>query len=113
MRGSGRRSSARPQSSHPEVEFLPGRHDVPSARDAEVTVADAHTILEALNQVDEIYRITLKLFYLCELSYREIAGTLGIPMGTVMSRLSRGKEQLRVKVDDLQTRTDPNPSSTV
>jgi len=97
----------RHQNSHPEVEFQPGQHDVPSTANAEVTAVDAHTILEALDQVDETYRITLKLFYLGELSYREIADTLGIPVGTVMSRLSRGKDQLRARLGELQTRADP------
>ena len=99
--------AARRQSSHPEVEFQPGHHDVPSTGGTETTAADAHTTLEALDQVDEIYRITLKLFYLGELSYRQIADTLEIPVGTVMSRLSRGKDQLRAKLGELQTRADP------
>ena len=98
---------ARRQSSYPEIEFHPGQHDVPSAEDAGGTAADAHTILEALDQVDEVYRVALKLFYLGELSYREIAETLDVPVGTVMSRLSRGKEQLRAKLANLQTGVDP------
>jgi RNA polymerase sigma-70 factor (ECF subfamily) len=56
---------------------------------------DARIVLDALLQVDEPYRATLARFYLCEFSYKEIAETLKIPIGTVMSRLSRGKEQLK------------------
>lgn len=56
---------------------------------------DGATIVEMLTRVDEIYRGPLTLFYLEDLSYREIADVLEVPIGTVMSRLSRGKDQLR------------------
>lgn len=56
---------------------------------------DARTALAALEMVEESYRSALELFYLGDLSYKEISTTLGVPIGTVMSRLSRGKEQLR------------------
>lgn len=56
---------------------------------------DAHLALEALESVDEIFREPLSLFYIQDLSYKEIAEVLDLPMGTVMSRLSRGKAQLR------------------
>jgi RNA polymerase sigma-70 factor (ECF subfamily) len=86
---------ARHQSNHPEVEFLPDHHDSPIVDSAALRLADARIVLEALKNVDETYRTALELFYLGELSYREIAGILEIPIGTVMSRLSRGKEQLK------------------
>jgi RNA polymerase sigma factor (sigma-70 family) len=56
---------------------------------------DAHLALEALESVDEIFRVPLSLFYVEDLSYKEIAEVLELPIGTVMSRLSRGKVQLR------------------
>ena len=51
--------------------------------------------VDALQQVDEAYRVALTLFYLKGLFYREISKALEVPIGTVMSRLSRGKEQLK------------------
>ena len=85
---------------HPEMQFLPGVHDLP-AEDPEVWRSlDARTVQEALLQVDEKYRVALELFYLSNLSYREIAVILGIPIGTVMSRLSRGKAQLKWILSD-------------
>ena len=85
----------RSQSSHPEVELKP-EHQDQLVNDSPVSQAvDAATVLEALAQIEESYRMVLELFYLADLSYKEIAATLDIPIGTVMSRLSRGKEQLR------------------
>jgi len=43
----------------------------------------------------EKYRAPLAMFYLEELSYKEMAEVLGLPIGTIMSRMSRGKEILR------------------
>lgn len=51
--------------------------------------------LKALGKLEPAYREPLVLFYLKDLSYKEISEILGIPMGTVMSRLSRGKSQLK------------------
>lgn len=56
---------------------------------------DAATVRDALFEIDERYRAPLVLFYLEEQSYREIAELLEVPCGTVMSRLSRGKDLLR------------------
>ncbi|MDH4066917.1 MAG: sigma-70 family RNA polymerase sigma factor [Acidobacteriota bacterium] len=48
----------------------------------------------ALDQLPEAFREAVWLRDVEELSYQEIAGVLGIPVGTVMSRLSRGRKQL-------------------
>lgn len=74
-----------------------------------VTGMDADLVVAALQEVDETYRVPLTLFYLEEISYKEIAETLDIPIGTVMSRLSRGKAQLRATL----ARKDANRGSRV
>lgn len=56
---------------------------------------EAQEAVEALHTLEPQYRDPLILFYMEDLAYKEIAEVLEIPMGTVMSRLSRGKEQLK------------------
>jgi RNA polymerase sigma-70 factor (ECF subfamily) len=56
---------------------------------------DSAAVLEALATIEEIYRAPLELFYVGEHSYREISEILSVPIGTVQSRICRGKAQLR------------------
>ncbi len=56
---------------------------------------DPERLQIALGEMPEEYRTAVILFYLEDLSYKQIADVLEIPIGTVMSRLSRGKEFLR------------------
>lgn len=87
---------ARKEKKHPEVEFEPDLHGSTQDEDeGENPRVDSATLQKALDQLDPNYRAPLVLFYLKELSYRDIAETLGIPIGTVMSRLSRAKDHLR------------------
>ncbi len=79
-------------------DLAPGEQDIPDAEIDLVARLDARLVLEALQEVDEGFREPVALFYLQELSYLEIAEILSVPIGTVMSRLSRGKAQLRVRL---------------
>ena len=73
----------------------PVESDPPAPEVDVVTGMDADLVVEALQEVDEVYRVPLTLFYMQDLSYKEIAEMIEAPIGTVMSRLSRGKAQLR------------------
>jgi len=55
---------------------------------------DASSVLQALARLAEPYQAPLALFYLGEHSYKEIAEILQVPIGTVQSRIARGKTQL-------------------
>lgn len=78
------------------IEDLPtGENNVPAAEADQALKMDAQLVVEALQDVDETFRAPLTLFYLEDISYQDIADMLEVPIGTVMSRLSRGKAQLR------------------
>lgn len=78
---------------HHEVDEV--SHELPSVEPNMIREMDGGSVMDALSEVDEMFRTPLTLFYLQDLSYKEISEALDIPAGTVMSRLSRGKEQLR------------------
>lgn len=87
---------ARREKKYEEVEFEPDLHgSTQHSADGENPRVDSTTLQTALAELEPNYRAPLVLFYLKELSYRDIAETLGVPIGTVMSRLSRAKDSLR------------------
>jgi len=57
--------------------------------------SDCAEVVPALGKVDEIFRGAVALYYLEDCSYKEIATILGVPVGTVKSRIARGLAQLR------------------
>jgi len=55
---------------------------------------DSQTLLHFLGEIDEDFRAPIVLYYIEDLSYKEIADVLAIPLGTVQSRIARAKIQL-------------------
>lgn len=67
--------------------------------------AMVHDVLTAVARLKPEYREVLLLVVLEQMSYEEVARTLRIPCGTVMSRLARAREQLRLWVADTNVTT--------
>ena len=58
-------------------------------------------ILAALRGIPEAYQDIILLSDVEELTYKEIAAALALPLGTVMSRLHRGRDMLRQQLESL------------
>ncbi len=71
---------------------------------ADSPLVDEEAFQRTLGEIPEEFRSAVILYYFHELSYKEIAQALEIPLGTVMSRLSRGKSLLKARLarEDLE-----------
>jgi len=94
----------RRQTRFPHVELEFAAAELPVVSPATVNRLDAAQVLEALAKLDEIYQAPVALFYLQDCSYNEIAEILGVPLGTVKSRLARGLDGLHHLLTDVQPR---------
>jgi len=80
-----------------------------AADDMLVSENDRKRVHAALRKLPEFYREVLIMREFDELSYREISDVIGISVGTVMSRLSRGRARMRALLsDEEQTDTSSN-----
>ena len=59
---------------------------------------EADRLQQLLAGLPEKYQSPIILFYISEMTYQEISEVLDLPIGTVMSRLSRGKRMLKKKI---------------
>ncbi len=93
------------------IEIESAEMDLPNTEHVFGEGLDRAAMLQALDAVDEIYRVPLTLFYLQEHSYREIAEILDVPTGTIMSRIARGRDALRRMLIKPEDRTGRGPLS--
>ncbi|CAK0743489.1 ECF RNA polymerase sigma factor EcfG [uncultured Gammaproteobacteria bacterium] len=90
-----RRQASRPEEELPEALEL--RLSEPATQESRLELRD---MSRALDTLPAEQRQVLLLVALEGLKYEEVAATLGIPVGTVMSRLSRGREAVRRALGD-------------
>jgi RNA polymerase sigma factor (sigma-70 family) len=81
-----------------DQEIMESRHDPSLVNN--IRRMEGNEAMETLHDLDDVYREPLTLFYLENMAYKEIAEVLEIPIGTVMSRLARGKAQLKLKLTE-------------
>lgn len=79
---------------------LPPVHETPES--ILLQNSDRQLVQEALGRLPVPYREALLLCEFEDMSYQEMSATLAIPMGTVMSRLSRARRALRNTVQELR-----------
>jgi RNA polymerase sigma-70 factor, ECF subfamily len=80
----------------------------PSAEERLIGAAERDYVLRALAELPPAFREVLVLREIEGLSYTEIAAVTGAPIGTVMSRLSRSRRELRKVLTRLIGKDEPN-----
>jgi len=99
--GLRRRATAHPEAN---LEFV--EHELPLITVDHAASIDAKDALAVLQTLEVNFKAPLGLFYMEQLSYKEIAVVLEIPIGTVMSRLARGKQMLRTRLEQRRVETE-------
>jgi RNA polymerase sigma-70 factor (ECF subfamily) len=102
-----RKDQRRPQTSDSELEDWQiaeaSSHTSDQGKSSEDVVLENlpdSDIKNALAEIPEEFRMAVYLADVEGFSYKEIAEIVGVPAGTVMSRLHRGRKQLREKLSD-------------
>jgi RNA polymerase sigma-70 factor (ECF subfamily) len=85
----------RKETRFPHFELSQMDSELPRTSPQQESRLDSAEALAALGKIEEAFRAPLALFYLEECPYHEIARILGVPLGTVKSRIARGIAHLR------------------
>ena len=101
-----RRIQRRPLPTDKESVYDSPASDRTSAVDAQMDVS------AALSQLPEEYRTAIVLRHVADLDYEEIAAIQGVPVGTVRSRLARGRAQLAEILGNQNAHSDRQTKTT-
>jgi RNA polymerase sigma-70 factor (ECF subfamily) len=82
--------------------------DEPSAEDKLIGLAEQDLVKRALAELPPAFREVIVLREFEELRYQQIAEVTGVPIGTVMSRLARARDQLREQLVQLMAKENKN-----
>ena len=85
----------------PDFEALSAIDLAPTPSQAAALGDEHRIVLEALRRIPLEYQIALELFYWEELQVTELADVLDVPLGTVKTRLRRGRQLLEQKIAEL------------
>ena len=97
----------------PHVEVLSAEHELPPWTQDIADEVDGEMAMDTALDLEEHFRVPLVLHYLQCLTYREIAAILNVPIGTVMSRLSRGKDLLRQRLMVRKLQANARPATRI
>ncbi len=85
---------------HEKHVSLEGIPELPERAGETPPLVDSAQLQKALGELPELFRTPIILYYFEDFSYKDIAEQMNVPLGTVMSRLARGKAFLRERLLD-------------
>ena len=85
----------RRETRYPHLEIASVEDELPPVTPETLDKVETEAVSRSLLELEERYRVPLALYYFENHSYAEISELLDVPVGTIMSRLSRAKELMR------------------
>jgi RNA polymerase sigma-70 factor (ECF subfamily) len=95
---------------HQACVSLDGVGDLPERPPDPLPEIDPEQLQQALNELPELFRTPIILFYFEDFGYRDIAEQMDLPLGTVMSRLARAKAWLRHRLGEPSAVSELRPA---